>query len=58
MPKTTFNLQEDELLSVEVQKYSCLYNKTCKGYKEKDRVINAWIAVEAALELAEGMNNN
>ena len=51
MPKVTFDLQEDELLSVEVFKYKCLYDKTSKGYKEKDRVINAWKAVEEALEL-------
>ena len=54
MPKPTFDLQDDERLSIEVHKYKCLYDKTSKGYKEKDRVINAWNAVEVALELAEG----
>lgn len=54
MPKLTFDLQDDELLSVEIQKYRCLYDKTSEGYKERDRVINAWNAVEAALELDTG----
>lgn len=54
MPKPTFDLQDEERLSIEVHKYKCLYDKMSKGYKEKDRVINAWNAVEAALELAEG----
>ena len=50
MPKPTFDLQENERLSIEVNKYKCLCDKTSKGFKEKDRVINAWNAVEAALE--------
>ena len=48
------SLQEDEILSEEVHKYPCLFDKTCKGYKEKDRVKNAWKEVELSLGYEEG----
>ena len=54
MPKISFNLQEDDRLAIEVQKYKCLYDKTSKGYKERDRVVNAWEAVEDALDMPRG----
>ena len=40
--KTFYNLQEEEQLANEVQKYPCLYDKPNPGHYEKDRVINAW----------------
>ena len=43
------NIQEFEILSEEVQKYPCLYDKADMGYKEKDRRANAWRAVDEAL---------
>ena len=51
------NLQEDELLAEEVKKYPCLYDKSDKGYKERDRNANAWRAVDSALGYEEGMLN-
>lgn len=58
MVKTnTSDIQKDEVLAEEVREYPCLYNKADKGYKEKDRKINAWRAVEDALGWEEGENN-
>ena len=42
MGRTTRDIEEDEVLAVEVRKYPCLYDKSEKGYKERDRVRNAW----------------
>ena len=58
MGKTnTCNLQEDELLTEEVRKYPCLYDKSDKGCKERDRTSNAWRAVDLALGYEEGKQN-
>ena len=54
MVRITIDLQEEERLSEEVKLYSCLYDKADKGHKEKDRVINAWKAIEGALGFEEG----
>ena len=48
------NLQEDERLSIEVEKYPCRYNKREKGYKEKDRKKNVWKKIDEELGLEEG----
>ena len=48
------DIQEDERLSVEVQKYSCLYDKSLKSYKEKDRKKNAWMKIDETLGYEEG----
>ena len=49
------NIQEDEILAEEVRKYPCLYDKSDSGYKERDRVKNAWKAVENVLGIEEGL---
>ena len=54
MASNKCNLQGDERLSIEVEKYPCLYNKSEKGYKEKDRKKNAWKKIEEELGLDEG----
>ena len=36
------NIQDEERLIEEVQKYPCLYGKRNEGYKEKDRKENTW----------------
>ena len=41
MPRQSFDIREDELLSIEIRKYPCLFNKSNAGYREKDRVENA-----------------
>jgi len=48
-------IKEDEDLSEEVRKYPCLYDKSDSGYKERDRVRNAWRAVESELGYEEGL---
>ena len=48
------NIVQEESLSVEVQKYPCLFDKSSKGYKERDRKLNAWKKVEENLGLEEG----
>ena len=52
------NIQESEILSEEVQKYQCLYDKADMGYKEKDRRANAWRTVDEALGYEEGTASN
>lgn len=49
----SISLQEEEMLSEKVKKYPVLYDKQCKGYKEKDAVENAWTAVAKELEFVE-----
>ena len=53
-----FSLQDDEKLAKEVQKYKCLYDKPGRAYKERDRVANAWVAVEMALNLSDGNDDH
>ena len=48
------NIQDDNRLAEEVQKYPCLYDKGNKGYRERDRKENAWRAVELKLGFEEG----
>ena len=48
------DLQRDERLAIEVKKYECLYDKSVPGYKEKDKVANAWREVDKALVLEQG----
>ena len=38
VPKNSLNLLEEEELTEEVRKYSVLYDKSHKGYMEKDAV--------------------
>ena len=40
------NIQDIQRLAEELQKYSFLYEKVKKGYKERDQNKNAWRAVE------------
>ena len=42
MPRQYFNIREDEQLSIKTRKHPCLFNISIAGYKEKDRVENAW----------------
>ena len=37
-----FDIREDEQLFIKIRKYPCLFNISNAGYKEKDRVENAW----------------
>ena len=49
------SFQEEEKLSFQVKKFPCLFDKSDKGYKEKDCVANAWKAV--ADDCLEFMND-
>ena len=48
------DLKEEEFLAESVRKFPCLYDKSCKEYREKDRVANAWKKVEEELGYEEG----
>ena len=48
------DLNEEEFLAEAVRKFPCLYDKSCKEYREKDRVANAWKKVEEELGYEEG----
>ena len=49
----SFSLQDEELLAEEVKLFPVLYDKTEKGYKEKDVVTNAWVIVAEKLDFIE-----
>ena len=36
------SLEQEEVLAFRVKEYPCLFDKTDKGYKEKDCMANAW----------------
>ena len=42
MIRQYFDIREAEQLSIKITKYSCLFNISNGGHKEKDRVGNAW----------------
>ena len=44
--RTPFYRQDDKCLAEELQKYSCLYEKGNKGYKNRDWEEVAWRTVE------------
>ena len=49
----TLSLADEERLSEMVKTLYCLYDKTTKGYKEKDVSENAWNKVVEQLNLNE-----
>ena len=49
----SLSLQEEEILSEKVKQFPVLYDKTVKGYKEKDVVKNAWNKVAESLDFVE-----
>lgn len=49
----SLSLKEEEKLSEIVKNYPCLYDKTSRGYKEKDVGINAWNEVAENLDFIE-----
>ena len=58
MGKASQSIEEDQRLSEEVRRHTCLYDRSDKDYKVKDRVENAWRAVEQALGYEEGNQPN
>ena len=42
-------------LVVEVPKYPCLFDKSDKGFKERDRKLNTWTKIEEDLGYDEGI---
>ena len=53
----SLTLQEEEILSEKVKQFPVLYDKTVKGYKEKDVVKNAWDKVAESLDFVENSKN-
>ena len=51
------SLEQEEILAFRVKEYPCLFDKTDKGYKEKDCVANAWKEVADSLEFTENGEN-
>ena len=45
MPRQYFDIRQDEQLSIKIRKYPCPFNISNAGYKEKDRVENAWAEI-------------
>ena len=50
---TVVALADEERWSEKVKMYPCLYDKTTKGYKEKDVLQNSWNAVAELYEFVE-----
>ena len=47
------SLTNEELLAENIRKYPCLYDKSDKGYKERDLFANAWEKVVGELDFLE-----
>lgn len=43
-------LADEERLSEVIKNFPCLFDKSAKGYKEKDVTANAWESVASKLE--------
>ena len=52
--KSQLLISEEESLTESVQKYRCLYNKSCADYKNKAFVENALAAVDKEMGFEEG----
>ena len=52
----SLSIKEEEQLSEKVKEFPVLYDKTAKGYREKDAVNNAWRSVAETLDFAEDGN--
>ena len=50
------SLEQEEILAETIRSYKILYDKSSKGYKEKDAVVNAWNDVAEKLEFTESGN--
>ena len=50
MEKVSLDISRDEELSKTVKSFPVLYDKSQKGFKEKDSVKNAWDRVATAFE--------
>ena len=53
MPRQSFDIREYEQLFIEIRKYPCLFDRSNAGYKEKDRVENAWKEIDNSLGTEE-----
>ena len=51
--KKSITLLQEENLAEYVKKYPCLFDKTDKGFKEKDVVNNAWDEIATNLDFVE-----
>ena len=57
MPRRSFDIMENEQLSIEIRKYPCLFDKSNAECKGKDRVKNAWKEIDNSLGIEEGYDN-
>ena len=56
MPRQSFDIREDEQLSIEIRKYPCLFDKSNAECKGKDRVKNTWKEIDNSLGIEVGYN--
>ena len=49
----SLTLEQEEKLAEEVRLFPCLYDKTEKGYKDADILMDAWNAIAAKLDFIE-----
>ena len=54
---TSLALGKDELLTVAVQKYPCLYDKSHRFHKEKNVAQKTWVVVADQLDFVEDGKN-
>ena len=57
MPRQFFHTRKDGLLSFENRKYPYLFDISNAGYKEKDRVKNAWKKIDNSLGVGKGITS-
>lgn len=50
---TRLTIEEEEKLAHHVKMYPCLFDKTDKGFKERDCTANSWQQVASALEFVD-----
>lgn len=51
--KKKLSIDQEEKLAFQVKRFPCLFDKTDKGYKEKDCVANCWNEVADSLDFIE-----
>jgi hypothetical protein len=57
MEKKHLSLLDEEKLTETIRNYPVLYDKSHKGYKERDAVSNAWREVADVLDFVENGKN-
>lgn len=51
--KKKLTIEEEEKLAFHVKLFPCLFDKTDKGYKERECIANAWQQVASSLDFID-----